>query len=168
MKKLLLVVALSWFGNTAWAMDTVLFAWAANMASAVEVDPLCIESEDVCKKRATREAKLRERCQQDPEWCENRKADKLKQREERQEMKAQCKENPEDCKALRQQFKENRKQERQATNRQIKAEQARWCEENPTDCKRWKAESRELQKRCQQMRRDLEKQYPDRPTIQDF
>ncbi|MDM8557800.1 hypothetical protein [Candidatus Parabeggiatoa sp. HSG14] len=165
-----LLLPLFWFTSVSWAEEQF-------DSSAATIDPFCFDSAEECQireaKKATKAAKedaIRQRCVDDPAWCENWRAERMKQREEQKALKEQCKANPKQCKELRRQFKQKKKQEqKEARQKQketrlaLRKAQKKWCTDNPIACEQWKVDKMEAQKKCQELHRQLEEKYPERP-----
>jgi len=139
------------------------FAQSSNSSKEPMIDPNCLNSLEVCQKQAAKREALRQRCAEDPVWCEERRARLKQEREERQALKKQCQANPAQCKELKRQYREKKKEERRKAKQPLKEAQAQWCADNPSDCERWKADKKTLGKECRKMRRQLEEKYPSRP-----
>jgi hypothetical protein len=169
MAVVILLLPLFWFAPASWAEQAEY--------SAATTDPFCFDSAEECQVRAakdvTKAAKkeaIRQRCAADPAWCENWRADRIKQREEQKALKEQCKANPNQCKELRRQFKQKKAQEqKEARKKQKEAQlalrkaQKQWCVDNPIACEQWKVDKMETQRKCQELRRQLEEKHPERP-----
>ncbi len=134
------------------------------------IDPNCLDSQEVCQKRAIKREELRQHCIADPLWCEERRAKKKLERDEKRALRQQCKVNPEQCETLKEQFRQRkaqanreRRQKRREQQQKLKKNQTQWCTNNSSDCNRWKADLKVLQKECKKKRTQLQDQYPDRP-----
>ena len=142
---------------TTWAE-----ADSTDSAPTIVVDPLCIESKEVCYERAVkqyeraaRQKAIRQRCIDDPTWCEQQR----KIRKEKHELRKQCKAHPDKCDELTRQFNKRRAKERQKAQKEIKQAQEQWCNDNSTACEQWKAELKELQKKCRDLRLEIFDKY---------
>jgi len=141
---------------------------------AVSIDPNCLESREVCEKKALeREARVK-RCQENPQSCEQERLERMqqqekrkkfcqenpavckKQHEERVALETQCKAQPEQCAELKKQFNRKKNEERTLAFEQ-------WCTNNAKSCEKWKAESKKIQEQCAEMRKQLKQKFPDMP-----
>jgi hypothetical protein len=143
---------------------------SAESSNTPRIDPDCIDSLEVCQKRAAEKEAIRQQCAADPVWCEKRRKSLRQQqtekealREERRVLRKQCKANPDQCEELTRQFREKQKQRRKEARQKLKKAQEQWCTDNPSNCERWKEDKKALNKQCQKMRRQLDKKYPGRP-----
>jgi len=159
MKRVMMMLILFGLAPISWAQST--------FPTTPMADPMCLKSPEVCQQRAAKKEQILQRCAADPTWCQQWRAKRMKQSEERKALQRQCKANPDKCKELRQQFREKKAQERKRARKALKQAQEQWCTNNPVICQQWKAEKKELDRKCQEMRRQLEQKYPSRPSRQD-
>ncbi|MDD2815361.1 MAG: hypothetical protein PHP00_06430 [Thiotrichaceae bacterium] len=126
--------------------------------------------------QAVRGAKFKKRCQEDPKWCEEKKAEIQKHREARKQwcaanpaecqrlkdemkaLKAQCKDSPEQCANARKEMK-------QKMGKQKHDAQQKWCDANPQRCETWKVELRKIEDQYREARRQLQEKFPDHPQF---
>jgi len=125
---------------------------------------------------------VQKRCQADPKWCAEMKAQVKvemqeeqakrlaekkkwcatnpeackKEQEEVQALKAKCEATPAQCDTFRKELREKHQKEKQEA-------QKKWCESNPQRCEQWKADMRKLEERMRAEHNKLQEQYPDRP-----
>lgn len=156
---IMMLLLLFWLAPTSWAQST--------FPTTPMVDPTCLKSPEVCQKRAAKKEEILQRCAADPDWCQQWRAQRMEQREERKLLQKRCKANPDKCKELRQQFREKKALERKQARKALKQAQQQWCTDNPVICEQWVAENKELDRKCQEMRRELEQKYPTRPSSKD-
>ncbi|OQW93609.1 MAG: hypothetical protein BWK79_10205 [Beggiatoa sp. IS2] len=167
LKTLLLVTLMGWMVS-AWAGDP------ATSIGAVPIDPNCLESREVCEKRALEQQARIRRCAEKPQLCEQQRNEKREkreqrqkfcaenpevckqQREEREALEAQCKAQPEQCAELKKQFHRKKAEEKKQAFDQ-------WCTHSPQACEQWKAESEKIREQCAEMQRQLRQKFPDMP-----
>jgi DNA anti-recombination protein RmuC len=164
-KIVMLSLVLGWFASTSLAQTD----------SPPMVDPFCLDDDPaICEKRAAKKKantrEIRQRCAEDPEWCQEWRTNRQRLHAERRALKKQCKENPEQCDELTRQLKEKQAQRRQEKREQkkeakqkLKEARVLWCTENPKICKQWKAEKKALQEKCREKHLQLLEKYPDVP-----
>ena len=70
-----------------------------------QVDPFCLDDPAVCEQKAAKKAekreKIRQRCAEDPQWCQEWRRERQRQHAERRALRKQCKENPNQCDELK-------------------------------------------------------------------
>lgn len=158
---------------------------SSHVLSAAEIIPATPNPEaattapppPVVDEQAVRGAKFKKRCQEDPKWCEEKKAEIQKHREARKQW---CAANPEACQKLKEEMKAlkaqckdappeqcatARKEMRQKMGKQKHDAQQKWCDANPQRCETWKAEARKIEDQYREARRQLQEKFPDRPQF---
>jgi flagellar biosynthesis GTPase FlhF len=138
------------------------------------VDPFCLDDPAVCEQKAAKKAErrdqIRQRCIEDPQWCQEWRTERQRLHAERRALKRQCKANPDQCDELTRQFKEKRaernekkREQKKMARDKMKKAREQWCIDNPAVCKQWKAEKRALQEKCRETQDQLLDKYPDIP-----
>jgi len=135
-----------------------------SIAEHIPDDPTCLAKPEVCQRQAEKREEMRQRCQEDPEWCKQWRAERMRLQAEKRQIKEKCKEQPDKCEEIKKQYREERAKKRQDANKKRKEAQKQWCEQNRNECRRWKADKKKLHEEYLEKLRQLAKEkYPTRP-----